>query len=88
VSRIHEIGSRKEGGDCSPKIAKCELATCEEGIRTVRSWRAWTVDMGQAEFMKSKVGRKEDVSLQNHETRSPNSRERIWTVGAQEDLDR
>jgi hypothetical protein len=35
-----------------------ELATCEEGIGTVRSRRAWTIDLGQAEFMKSKVGKK------------------------------
>jgi hypothetical protein len=68
VSGIREIGSQKEGGDCSPKIVKREIETCEEGIRTVRSQRVWTVDLGREEFVKSEVRRKEGAPLQNHET--------------------
>jgi hypothetical protein len=61
-----EIGSRERRGNCSPKIMKCELATCKEGIRTIRSQRAQTVDLGQEEFMKLEVGRKKGDVLQNH----------------------
>jgi hypothetical protein len=65
--KIREIRIRKEEGNCSPKIVKHELTTCEEGIKTTRSRRAWTVDLERVDFVKSKVIRKEGDSLENHE---------------------